>query len=76
MIKVKSEVDLIKESLNAIIDRNISKAKTGNLTENDIFNLTDCFKHLKKETNHINWMNHKLRDSNISTNITLWLKKF
>ena len=67
MIKVKSEVDLIKESLSVIIDRNISKAKTGNLTENDIFNLTDCFKHLKKETNHINWMNHKLRDSNIST---------
>ena len=60
MIKVKSEIDLIKESLNAIIDRNISKAKTGNLTENDIFNLTDCFKHLMKETNHIHWMNHKL----------------
>ena len=57
MIKVKSEVDLIKESLNVIIDRNISKAKTGNLTENDIFNLTDCFKQLKKETNHINWTN-------------------
>ena len=57
--KVKSEVDLIKESLNSIIDRNISKAKTGNLTENDIFNLTDCFKHLKKETKHINWMNSK-----------------
>ena len=56
MIKVKSEVDLIKESLNAIIDRNISKAKTGDLTENDIFNLTDCFKQLKKETNHIHWM--------------------
>ena len=71
MIKVKSEVDLIKESLSVIIDRNISKAKTGNITENDIFNLTDCFKQLKKETNHINWMNHKLRDSNISTNITL-----
>ena len=56
MIKVKSEIDLIKESLNAIIDRNISKAKTGDLTENDIFNLTDCFKQLKKETNHIHWM--------------------
>ena len=56
MIKVKSEVDLIKESLNVIIDRNISKAKTGDLTENDIFNLTDCFKQLKKETNHIHWM--------------------
>ena len=71
MIKVKSEINLIKESLNAIIDRNISKAKTGNLTVNDTFLLTDCFKQLKKETNHINWMNHKLRDSNISTNITL-----
>ena len=59
MIKVKSEVDLIKESLNEIIDRNISKAKTGNLTDNDIFNLTDCFKDLKKETKHINWMNLK-----------------
>jgi hypothetical protein len=59
MIKVKSEVDLIKESLNAIIDRNISKAKTGNLTENDIFNLTDCLKHLKRETIHINWINSK-----------------
>ena len=56
MIKVKSEIDLIKESLNAIIDRNISKAKTGDLTENDIINLTDCFKQLKKETNHIHWM--------------------
>ena len=56
MIKVKSEIDLIKESLNTIIDRNISKAKTGDLTENDIFNLTDCFKQLKKETNHIHWM--------------------